>query len=1293
MDKKHKKRRIAAFMLAFLLVLVSFGTHINATRLTTSENFISQPGGVDRDDPCLKAIDTHEMGSERNIRSLSESSLHRGLTGFDGEYALAGDDNLVRVIVLFMSNPASVQVIEAQIDGFALEENVAEQIAEDDHILFREELTALFDAQGRGRAAIHTYEIIREYRRALNGVSMTLPSSMVADIANFTSVRTVLPDRMVTLNPPEIQTVRNPPGMATGRATMRVDDMHALGYRGAGVIIAVLDTGIDYYHPAFAGSFPTLTQMQERNPDINEADLRYGYFKGRSFVMDGRPSNSPMETVGDTDHGTHVAGTIAGRDTGRDTAILGVAPEAHMIHYRVLGPGGGLDSDILAAIEKVTYDRPDVVNMSIGYIGQSSPLDVLSLAVNNVMLANPNITFVLAAGNDGINFSVNSPGTSSLGISVGSADISIVSENTFDINLSWFSSRGPVGLSYEIKPDIIAHGGNVLSAVPSWSSFLIPGTGYGFMSGTSMASPHIAGAAALLIEYSRNNHGSAWTSEEIKSRMMNTAIPMPGYGTFDSGAGYIDVYAAAKNDTVVFAYFDRVATHVDAFLENDFAMTRTGSFSFGGGRLPENNVTHSLDAAIANNSIAQRTYILSHSFTNNPDGAAVLTLPQNVTVNPGEQTNFNATITINATNAERGFYEGYVYVRYGGNIVARLPFAYAIPTPPEIRVNSLGLVTHEHTTVGTWYYSHFFVIDHAPNWRIMGNLPAGMQGATQIVNGFLGSRRNHFRIFGVPTQPGIFTFTIVAETEYGNAEREFTITVRPSVVEENGLGIVCPNFLALVREITGISAGYITPAHVSHIRELDGRYRWMTSLAGIEHFTSLTTLRLRRNGLTELNISGNPNLEILRAYENVLTHLDVSNNPNLRELWADFNAISTLDVSNNPNLEVLAVGFNALTELDVSNNPNLRYLSIEGAAITELDVSNNPNLRQLNVGRNILTSLDLTSNTRLEYLYVSRNFMSSEDDIVGLQNIIGQQGWWFFWPQLYQPVLGEPPQGAVDITADFADPNFLSLVRNMTGIHNRPIYNTDVMHITEVYAQTRNIFSLAGIEHFANLQILFAPHNHINSLDLQSNLWLSGLDVMGNALTTLEFSPQVNLRSSVLSTNVHNNFMSSLDDFVVNWEELLALHITPRFWPQRSHRIISAIVPTNNATNVDVTGEIIITFSEAMDTTAGIVTLTPAGGSAYTLSGIWEGNTVFVVRYTELSGHRVHTVNVSGFRNVAGDVMAVAFTSSFTTGFGSVVPTGIADLTATTTAMLAFLAISAVLWGYVIHHKLRRSNG
>ena len=143
-------------------------------------------------------------------------------------------------------------------------------------------------------------------------------------------------------------------------------------------------------------------------------------------------------------------------------------------------------------------------------------------------------------------------------------------------------------------------------------------------------------------------------------------------------------------------------------------------------------------------------------------------------------------------------------------------------------------------------------------------------------------------------------------------------------------------------------ASCISAEDVACITELDisGTYV-LTSLKGIEYFTSLKTLWCSSNQLTSLDVSNNPALVNLDCGYNQLTSLDVSNNPALVDLDCFSNQLTSLDVSNNPALESLYCADNQLTSLDVSSNPDLWILECHDNQLTSLDISNNKSLAYL----------------------------------------------------------------------------------------------------------------------------------------------------------------------------------------------------------------------------------------------------------------------------------------------------------------------------------------------------------
>lgn len=179
-----------------------------------------------------------------------------------------------------------------------------------------------------------------------------------------------------------------------GDEASRLFDPKKQRLTGKGVKVAVIDTGIDYTHP----------------------DLKTSYKGGRDFVdNDNDPMESKISSGMPTLHGTHVAGIIAANGK-----IKGVAPEADLIAYRALGPGGnGTTEQVIAAIEQAIKDRVDIVNLSLGNSVNGPDLPI-SLALNKAV--ENGITAVASSGNSGPNrWTVGSPGTASRAISVGAS--------------------------------------------------------------------------------------------------------------------------------------------------------------------------------------------------------------------------------------------------------------------------------------------------------------------------------------------------------------------------------------------------------------------------------------------------------------------------------------------------------------------------------------------------------------------------------------------------------------------------------------------------------------------------------------------------------------------------------------------------------------------------------------------------------------------------------------------------------------------------------------------------------
>ncbi|MFF7900639.1 S8 family serine peptidase [Streptomyces sp. NPDC007920] len=281
------------------------------------------------------------------------------------------------------------------------------------------------------------------------------------------------------------------------------------GYTGKGVKIAVLDTGVDATH----------------------ADLKSQVVAAKNFTT----SNSTTDRVG---HGTHVASIAAGTGAKSGGKYKGVAPDAKILNGKVLDDEGyGDDSGILAGMEWAAQQGADIVNLSLS--GEDTPgVDPLEAEVDKLS-AEKGILFAIAAGNEGPE-SVGSPGSADSALTVGAVDKKD--------RLAEFSSTGPRLGDGAIKPDVTAPGVAITAAAAKNS--LIgqevgeSPAGYLTIDGTSMATPHVAGAAALL----KQEHPD-WGYAELKGALAGSAKGGP-YTPFEQGAGRIAVDKAIKQTVI-----------------------------------------------------------------------------------------------------------------------------------------------------------------------------------------------------------------------------------------------------------------------------------------------------------------------------------------------------------------------------------------------------------------------------------------------------------------------------------------------------------------------------------------------------------------------------------------------------------------------------------------------------------------------------------------------------------------------------------------------------------------------
>ncbi|SOF02265.1 Subtilase family protein [Streptomyces sp. OV198] len=279
------------------------------------------------------------------------------------------------------------------------------------------------------------------------------------------------------------------------------------GYTGEGVKVAVLDTGIDSAHPDLAGKI-------EAAKNFSDA----------------------ADTEDHVGHGTHVASTITGSGAASGGRYRGVAPGVRLLNGKVLNDeGSGYDSSILAGMEWAVQQGAKVINMSLGGDAPGDGHDLMSTEVN-WLSADSGALFAIAAGNAGGDQTVSSPGAADAALTVAST--------TKQDALSSFSSRGPRLGDFGLKPDIAAPGQDIVAArAPGAFPQQPGGSDYVSLSGTSMATPHVAGAAAIVA----GEHPD-WTGEQIKAALMGSATVLNGIGVFGDGAGRLDVARATAQN-------------------------------------------------------------------------------------------------------------------------------------------------------------------------------------------------------------------------------------------------------------------------------------------------------------------------------------------------------------------------------------------------------------------------------------------------------------------------------------------------------------------------------------------------------------------------------------------------------------------------------------------------------------------------------------------------------------------------------------------------------------------------
>ncbi|WP_105201274.1 MULTISPECIES: S8 family serine peptidase [unclassified Pseudoalteromonas] len=273
-------------------------------------------------------------------------------------------------------------------------------------------------------------------------------------------------------------------------------------YSGAGVTVAVLDTGYDIEH----------------------SDLQGRVIASRDFTYS---ANGVDDTNG---HGTHTASTVAGSGAESNGKWVGVAPGADLVIGKVLGnTGGGSMYSILSGMQwAVMSENADIVNMSLG--GSATSCD--GPLVDMVEALSDRALFVISAGNSFTRETVGSPGCAPSALTVGALDR--------DGNTASFSSRGPSPDGHSAKPDIASQGVAVVAAASGGQG----ATAYRALSGTSMSAPHVAGGAAMVMQ------ARADLSPRDVKKVLTSSVFTSDAHVLEQGAGAMDINRAIKQAVI-----------------------------------------------------------------------------------------------------------------------------------------------------------------------------------------------------------------------------------------------------------------------------------------------------------------------------------------------------------------------------------------------------------------------------------------------------------------------------------------------------------------------------------------------------------------------------------------------------------------------------------------------------------------------------------------------------------------------------------------------------------------------
>jgi subtilisin family serine protease len=463
---------------------------------------------------------------------------------------------------------------------------------------------------------------VRKYN-VIDAFSAKMPASKIPKLSEMPEVERIYYDEIVSLPPQP-----SPESILTTNSTQAIGANYVwntLGYTGTGIKVAIIDTGINYTHPDLGGGFGSGKKVAD----------------GYDFV------NNDANPMDDNGHGTHVAGIVAANGT-----LKGVAPNATLFAVKVLdSTGSGNTSNIIAGIDWSIAHGANVISMSLG--GSTQPNDEFADVENIVSDAavDKGVVVVTAAGNEG-------PGTDTIAVPASSKKVITVGASSsagtiaiLDDTIAAFSSRGPSAFG-RLDPEVVAPGVGINS---TWYT-----GGYKILSGTSMATPHVSGAAALLLQKK-----PSLTPAQVRAILMHTSsnLTASDFHVFEKGAGIINL-------TNAFTYNISASINGDDRWEESIipGFSTTGKLVLNSNNSYSVNFSFSLEA-------------MTDLEKDNNISVSSFNLPDYVIIDAG------SSKTINITFAPTS---GVKPAIYGTTLIASNPTAGALRIPVVITVPLMG---------------------------------------------------------------------------------------------------------------------------------------------------------------------------------------------------------------------------------------------------------------------------------------------------------------------------------------------------------------------------------------------------------------------------------------------------------------------------------------------------------------------------------------------------------------------------------------------------------------------------